>query len=155
MVYPQGEGRPPGGPTEMQASLRDDAALISEAAAALDTSEISIFRRAWAHWYGSPPDEASIEPPFLVYMFEGRAPSWARDYARRIVVRHEAETIDPYAWGSRSGYVRNPVLGFALAVLTVVIVIALVVVADYSAQFISGIEGCLTPPCYAQAPPPP
>lgn len=139
----------------MRVPLRDDTALIAEAAAALDTSEIAIFRRAWAHWYGSAPDETSIEPPFLIYMFDGRAPSWARDYARRIVVRHRAEAIDPYAWGSRSGYVRNPVLGFALAVLTVLIVIGLVVVADYSAQFISGIEGCLTPPCYGSEPPSP
>jgi len=139
----------------MRVSLPDDTALISEAAAALDTSEIAIFRRAWAHWYGQAPDESRIEPPFLVYMFDGRAPSWARDYARRVVRRHRSEAIDPYAWGSRSGYARNPVLGLALALCAVAILVALVMVADYSAQFIGGIDGCLTPPCYGSLPPSP
>jgi hypothetical protein len=130
----------------------EDAALVTEAAAALDTSEIAIFRRAWRHWYGRAPEEARIEPPFLVYMFGGRAPSWVRDYARRTVERHRVEPLNPKAWGSHVDYVRNPLLGFALAVLTVVVVIGLVVMADYSAQFIAGTEGCLTPPCYDSEP---
>lgn len=130
----------------------DDSALVAEAAAALDTSEIAIFRHAWAHWYGHAPSESRIEPSFLVYMFGGRAPAWVRDYARRIVARHRAEPLDPGAWGSRVDYVRNPLLGYLLAVLTVLVVIALVVVADYSAQYIAGIEGCLTPPCYDSDP---
>lgn len=138
----------------MRNSHADDLALVTEAAAALDTSEIAIFRRAWTHWYGRSPSESRIEPPFLVYMFGGRAPVWVRDYARRIVARHRAEPLDPHAWGSRVDYVRNPLLGFSLAVLTVVVVIALVVIADYSAQFIAGIEGCLTPPCYGDDPGP-
>lgn len=136
----------------MQERLEADSALISEAAAALDTSEIAIFRRAWVHWYGVPAVEARVEPLFLIYMFGGRAPSWVRDYARRIVARHRDQPLDPYDWGSRSGYARNPLLGFALAVLAVVVVIALVIAADYSAQFITGLEGCFTPPCYGTGP---
>lgn len=140
----------------MQGSHASDAELVTEAAAALDTSEIAIFRRAWCHWYGAAPEEARIERPFVVYMFGGRAPTWVRDYARRVVSENRSGPIEPSAWGFRSAYVRNPVLGYALAVLTVVVVIALVVAADISAQYIAGIEGCLTPPCYDQnlTPPP-
>ena len=138
----------------MQTSQATDTELITEAAAALDTSEIAIFRRAWSHWYGAPADEARVEPPFLVYMFGGRAPHWAREYARRVVEENRARTIEPQAWGTVSSYVRNPLLGFALAVLSVLVVIALVVAADISAQYIAGIEGCFTPPCYELHPPP-
>lgn len=136
----------------MNRAHADDAALVTEAAAALDTSEIAIFRRAWAHWYGRAPRESRIEPSFLVYMFGGRAPAWVRDYARRIVALHRDEPLDPRAWDSRVEHVRNPVLGFLLAVLTVVVVIGLVVIADDSARFIAGTEGCLTPPCYGNDP---
>ena len=140
----------------MHAIQGNDAELITEAAAALDTSEISIFRRAWSHWYGGPADEARIEPSFIVYMFGGRAPHWARDYARRVVEENRAGEIEPQAWGTRSPYVRNPLLGFSLAVLTVLIVIGLVVAADIAAHYIAGIENCFTPPCYdLNLPPPP
>jgi len=136
----------------MQRAHADEAALVTEAAAALDTEEIAIFRRAWAHWYGHAPSESCIGPSFLVYMFGGRAPARVCDYTRRIVPLHRDEPLDPRAWGSRVDYVRNPLLGFSLAALTVVVVRGLVLIADYSAQFIADIEGCLTPPCYDSNP---
>lgn len=139
----------------MQTVQDNDADLITEAAAALDTSEIAIFRRAWSYWYGGPADEARIEPPFLIYMFGGRAPHWAREYARRVVAENRAGDIVPQAWGIQSAYVRNPLLGFALTVLAVVVLIGLVVAADIAAQYIAGVEGCLTPPCYDVNPRPP
>lgn len=137
----------------MQTSHASDAELVTEAAAALDTSEIDIFRRAWSHWHGIAADERCIEPPFLVYMFGGRAPHWARDYARRVVEENRTGTIRPLAWGIRSSYVRNPLVGYALTVLAVIVLIGLVAAADISAQYIAGIEGCLTPPCYDSNPP--
>lgn len=132
----------------MQIAQSSDAELVTEAAAALDTSEIDIFRRAWSHWHGGAADEARIEPPFIVYMFGGRAPYWVRDYARMVVTENRACVIDPHAWGIRSRYVRNPLLGYLLTVLAVFVLIVLVVAADISAQYIAGIEGCFTPPCY-------
>lgn len=126
-----------------------DAALVTEAAAALDIAEIAVFRRAWSEWYGVPPDEGRIEPPFVVYMFGGPAPMWVRAYARRIVAEHRRAVLDPRAWGVRSSYVRNPLCGYLLAVVSVLILIVLVALADTAAQHIPGIEGCFTPPCYA------
>jgi hypothetical protein len=86
-------------------------------------------------------------------MFGGRAPHWARDYARRVVEENRTGTIRPLAWGIRSSYVRNPLVGYALTVLAVIVLIGLVAAADISAQYIAGIEGCLTPPCYDSNPP--
>lgn len=125
-----------------------DAALVSEAAAALDIAEIAVFRRAWSEWYGAPPEEARIEPPFVIYMFGGPAPMWVRAYARRIVAEHRRAVLDPRAWGVFSAYVRNPVRGYLLAVVSVLVLIALVALADIAAQHMPGIQGCLTPPCY-------
>lgn len=122
--------------------------LVAEAAAALDVPEIAIFRRAWSHWYGGTPDERRIERPFLVYMFGGAAPAWARDYARRVVEAHRREVIDPRAWGVRSIYVRSPLRGFLSVVLAVAVLVVLVVLADAAAKQIAGVEACLTPPCY-------
>lgn len=140
----------------MQIVQSSDAELVTEAAAALDTSEIEIFRRAWTHWHGGAADETRIEPRFLVYMFGGRAPYWVRDYARHVVNENRSSLIQPQAWGIRSSYIRNPLLGYVLTVLAVVVLIALVVAADISAQYIAGIEGCFTPPCYdTSAPLPP
>lgn len=133
----------------MQSTHASDAELVTEAAAALDTSEIEIFRRAWAHWHGDAVDEARIEPRFVVYMFGGRAPFWVRDYARQVVSENRSSLIQPQAWGIRSSYIRNPLLGYALTVLAVVVLIGLVVTADISAQYIAGLEGCFTPPCYS------
>ena len=127
--------------------------LVSEAAAALDTSEIAIFRRAWAHWYGAPPEEWRIEPPFLDYMFGGPAPPWVRDYARRVVEANRREPIDPCAWGVRSLHVPSPVRGFLSAVLAVAILVVLVVLAERAAQHIAGVDTCFTPPCYDTRPP--
>lgn len=132
----------------MQFVHASDAELVTEAAAALDTSEIEIFRRAWAHWHGGTVDEARIEPRFIVYMFGGSAPFWVRDYARQVVSENRSSLVHPQAWGVRSSYIRNPLLGYALTVLAVVVLIGLVVAADISAQYIAGLEGCFTPPCY-------
>lgn len=132
----------------MQVAQTSDAELVTEAAAALDTSEIDIFRRAWMHWHGGAADEARIEPPFIVYMFGGRAPHWVRDYARQVVAENRTSLIDPRTWGIRSHHVRNPLLGYLLTVLAVFVLIALVALAAASAQYIAGLEGCYTPPCY-------
>lgn len=126
-----------------------DAALVCEAAAALDIAEIQVFRRAWREWYGAPPDESRIEPPFVVYMFGGPAPMWVRAYARRVVAEHRRAVLDPREWGVRSMYVRNPLLGYLLTVASVLVLIVLVALADVAAQHIAGVDGCFTPPCYA------
>lgn len=132
----------------MQVARASDAELVTEAAAALDTSEIEIFRRAWTHWHGGAADEARIEPRFIIYMFGGGAPFWVRDYARQVVDENRSSLIQPQLWGIHSSYIRNPLLGYALTVLAVLVLIALVVAADISAQYIAGVEGCFTPPCY-------
>lgn len=125
-----------------------DAALVTEAAAALDVPEIAVFRRAWSEWYGAPPEEAHIEPPFVVYMFGGPAPMWVRAYARRVVAEHRRAVLDPRAWGVGPAYIRNPALGYLLAAASVLVLIVLVALADVAAQHLAGIEGCFTPPCY-------
>lgn len=125
-----------------------DTALVTEAAAALDIPEIAVFRRAWSEWYGAPPEESRIEPPFVVYMFGGPVPMWVRAYARRVVAEHRRAVLDPRAWGVRSVYVRNPLCGYLLAVASVLVLIVLVALADVAAQHIPGIHGCFTPPCY-------
>lgn len=71
-----------------------------------------------------------------------------RDYARLVVSENRACLIDPRAWGIHSRYVRNPLLGYLLTVVAVFVLIMLVVLADISAQYIAGVEGCFTPPCY-------
>lgn len=55
-----------------------DRSLVTEAAAALDTSEIAVFRGAWWHWSGRAPDEGRLEAQFITYMFGGSVPVWVR-----------------------------------------------------------------------------
>ena len=138
----------PGGCVLSRSTEASDDDLVAEAAAALDIPEIAIFRRAWAHWYGADPEERRIERSFLVYMFGGPAPPWARDYARRVVAANRRELIDPRAWGVRSLHVRSPWRGFLSAVLAVTVLVVLVVLADAAAKRIAGVEACFTPPCY-------
>lgn len=126
----------------------DDRALVTEAAAALDTSEIAVFRGAWWHWYGHAPDEGRLEAQFITYMFGGSVPVWVRDYARRVVAEHRGGRLVPRVWGFRSPYIRNPVLGYTLAVVAVAVLIVLVVLASGAAEYIGGLDGCVTPPCY-------
>lgn len=126
----------------------DDRTLVTEAAAALDTAEIAVFRRAWLHWYGDWPDEDRIVASFIPYMFGGSAPVWVRDYARRVVSAQRHGHFVPHRWGFSSTYVRNPLLGYALAVVAAATLIILVVLASAAAEYITGLDGCITPPCY-------
>jgi len=45
-------------------------------------SEFDLFRLSYIWWYGRFPDEQKIEGEFIDYLFEGRIPSYVRQFLR-------------------------------------------------------------------------
>lgn len=69
----------------------DDLILVSRACKALELLEFEFFRTAWRRWYGKEPDDAAIEPGFVTYLLQQRAPGYVRQFAREVVARQTAQ----------------------------------------------------------------
>ena len=77
----------------------DDAGLLNQATEAAGVGDYDFFRAAWRGWHGSQPNEKALERAFVDYLFRGRAPGFARHFARRILEAQAAGRLDPSAFG--------------------------------------------------------
>ena len=131
-------------------NLRPDIRSVLQAAALLDVTEHELFRLAHVRWHGVEIDEPTLEKHFVAYMFGDVVPPWVRHFARTVEQLHQAGRLDRHALGiawvpSSRDMVSK---GMRYGVLAGVIVVALVVLAEFVAQFMSLGDRCLFPPCY-------
>ena len=60
----------------------DDAQMVLWSADILEKTEFEVFEMAYQAWFREPPDTARLERVFAVYMFDGVAPFWVRQFTR-------------------------------------------------------------------------
>ena len=130
--------------------LRPDERSVLTAAALLDITEYDLFHLAYRRWHGRPATDALIEPFFIAYMFERIVPLWVRHFSRLVEQLSDRNELDARQLGvtlipeSRHMVSR----GMRYSVAIGLVIVALVVFAEFMAQFLELGERCMFPPCY-------
>jgi hypothetical protein len=130
--------------------LAPDIDSVLNATALLDITEWDFFNLAYNRWHGEPANDGIMEPIFAAYMFNDVVPLWARHFARLVERLYRRGVLDRQALGvdrlpSSSQMVTR---GMRYTVMVTAIVVALIVFAEFVAQFINLAERCMFPPCY-------
>jgi hypothetical protein len=130
--------------------LAPDIDSVLNATALLDITEWDFFNLAYNRWHGEPANDGVMEPIFAAYMFNDVVPLWARHFARLVERLYRRGVLDRQALGvdrlpSSSQMVTR---GMRYTVMVTAIVVALIVFAEFVAQFIDLAERCMFPPCY-------
>ena len=91
-----------------------------------------------------------MEPIFAAYMFNDVVPLWARHFARLVERLYRRGDLDRQALGvNRLPGSRQMVRrGVRYSVFIVVVIVGLIVFAEFVAQIIRLGDRCLFPPCY-------
>ena len=131
-------------------NIHPDIGSVLNAAALLDITEYDFFHLAYARWHGERADEHTMEPFFVAYMFDEVVPIWARHFARLVERLSSRGKLDRSALGvHRLPHTEQMVSrGVRYAILIALVVTALIVFAEFAAQFIRLGERCVFPPCY-------
>lgn len=77
----------------------DDPVLVFEARTHLALLDFDFFRLAWTVWHGGEPDDRDVEPGFMTFLFQQRAPSYVRHFARRVLADQARGRLDLVALG--------------------------------------------------------
>ena len=131
-------------------NLAPDVDSVLNATALLDITEWDLFNLAYDRWHGEPAGEGVMEPIFAAYMFKDIVPLWARHFARLVERLYRRGALDRRALGverlpSSAQMVSR---GVRHGVYIAVVLIALIVLAEFVAQITRLGERCLFPPCY-------
>ncbi|NIR59935.1 MAG: hypothetical protein GWO02_10610 [Gammaproteobacteria bacterium] len=131
-------------------NLDPDVDAVLNATAILDITEWDFFHLAYDRWHGEPPAEHVMEPIFAAYMFDDVVPLWVRHFARLVERLYHRGRLDKHALGvDRIHGSRQMVSrGTRYAVIIVVVMTALMVLAEVVAQFMKLGDRCMFPPCY-------
>ncbi len=130
--------------------IRPDIRTVMEAAALLDITEWDLFHLAYRRWHGERAEDDLMEPHFVAYMFDKVVPIWVRHFSRlveRLDLRGELDANKlgvKYLPRSRHMVSR----GMRYAVIIGLLMLVLVVFAEFTAQFMRLSEKCMFPPCY-------
>ncbi len=130
--------------------LAPDINSVLNATALLDITEWDFFNLAYDRWHGEPAKDDIMEAIFAAYMFNDVVPPWARHFARLVERSERRGSLDKRALGvdrlpSSSQMVTR---GMRYTVMVAAVVAALIVFAQFAAQFIKLAERCMFPPCY-------
>jgi hypothetical protein len=130
--------------------LAPDVDSVLNATALLDITEWDFFNLAYNRWHGEPAGEGVMEPIFAAYMFKDIVPLWARHFARLVERLYRRGVLDRQALGierlpSSAQMARR---GMRYGVIIAVVLIALIVFAEFIAQMTRLGDRCLFPPCY-------
>jgi len=131
-------------------NLAPDIDSVLNATALLDITEWDFFNLAYDRWHGEAAKDGIMEPIFAAYMFNDVVPLWARHFARLVERLYRRGALDRQALGvdrlpSSSKMVTR---GMRYTVMVTAIIAALIVFAQFAAQFIKLAERCMFPPCY-------
>jgi hypothetical protein len=130
--------------------LAPDVDSVLNATALLDITEWDFFNIAYDRWHGGPAEQAVMEPIFAAYMFNDVVPLWARHFARLVERLYRRGVLDRRALGvERLPSSQQMVTrGVRYGIFVAVVIIALVVFAEFVSQVTRLGERCLFPPCY-------
>lgn len=130
--------------------LAPDIDSVLTATALLDITEWEFFNLAYNRWHGKPAEDGLMEPIFAAYMFNDVVPLWARHFARLVERLYRRGVLDRRALGvDRLPSSRQMVnRGLRYSVIVTVILIVLVIFAEFMAQVIKLGDRCVFPPCY-------
>jgi len=131
-------------------NLAPDIDSVLNATALLDITEWDFFNLAYDRWHGEPAKEAMMEPIFAAYMFKDVVPLWVRHFSRLVERLYRRGSLDRYALGvdSLPGSRQMVSRGVRYGVAVVVVIVALIVFAEFVAQVTLLGERCVFPPCY-------
>lgn len=132
-------------------TMDPDVADVLETAALLDTTEIEVFRKAYASWHGRSGAEREVEEAFVAYMFAEQVPLWVRHFTRPVVAIGRKRADSALA---RHRRLRPPTslhtklvgglsMGAIIAVLIVLMLLSVQAVAT-----LQSLKDCHLPPCY-------
>lgn len=76
-----------------------DEDLVYQARSLLGLLDFEFFRLAWRNWHGGEPDDQRLEPGFMTFLFERRAPDYVRHFARLVMRRAADGCLDPAEFG--------------------------------------------------------
>jgi hypothetical protein len=105
---------------------------VLDTAAILEITEFEVFRLSYDRWFGTPANDAIIEPFFCDYMFGMVVPSWVNHFTRKVVKLYDAGQLDP----TRYGIFPKPLshasvrMGIQIAVIITTLLICLIMLAD-------------------------
>lgn len=131
--------------------LSDDALLVLNAAAKLDTTEFRLFELAYKDWYGRLCKNSVMESYFTPYMFDNIVPFWVRAFCRKVLAFHGDSQKARSTFGLRilKATKGNKMFGLIYAVILVACLLFLVYIfsvpADSLPEFL---KECYFPPCY-------
>ncbi len=130
--------------------LEPDVDSVLNATALLDITEWDFFNLAYDRWHGGPAEQTVMEPIFAAYMFNDVVPLWARHFARLVERLYQRGVLDRHALGvdRLPGSRQMVTRGVRYGILITVVIIALIVFAEFVAQVTTLGERCLFPPCY-------
>lgn len=131
-------------------NLAPDIDSVLNATALLDITEWDFFNLAYNRWHGEPAKDDIMEPIFAAYMFNDVVPLWVRHFARLVERLYRRGTLDRRELGvdrlpSSSQMVTR---GMRYTVMVTAIIVMLIVLAEFAAQFTNLGERCMFPPCY-------
>ena len=130
--------------------LAPDVDSVLNATALLDITEWDFFNLAYDRWYGGPAEEGIMEPIFAAYMFKDVVPVWVRHFARLVERLYRRGVLNRRALGVNrlpsSRQMANR--GMRYGVFIIVVLIGLIVLAEFVSQVIHLGDRCLFPPCY-------
>jgi hypothetical protein len=131
-------------------NLAPDIDSVLNATALLDITEWDFFNLAYDRWHGEPAKEDVMEPIFAAYMFKDVVPLWARHFARLVERLYRRGILDRHALGvdSLPGSRQMVSRGVRYGVAIVVVLVALIVFAEFVAQVTLLGDRCVFPPCY-------
>lgn len=134
----------------LDAELPKDVESVLKASALLDITEYELFQLAYARWHGGMADRATLEPFFVHYMFDLVVPLWVRHFARLVEELWRRGRLDREALGvarlpNTTEMVRN---GVRYSVIIGIVLVSIIVFAEFTAQFMKLGDRCLFPPCY-------
>ena len=135
---------------DLDKKLSPDIQSVLAAAAILDITEYKMFQLAWIRWHGQNSQAEELEPYFVRYMFDEEVPAWVRHFARDVEADWNAGRLDKEALGipRLKGSDKMVHKGVRYTVMLVVVLVTLIVLAQFAAQLISIAERCVFPPCY-------
>jgi hypothetical protein len=135
---------------DLDKKLPPDIRTVLAAAAILDITEYEMFQLAWIRWHGQSSQAEELEPYFVRYMFDEEVPTWVRHFARDVEADWNAGRLDKEALGipKLKGSEKMVHKGVRYAVLLVVVLVSLIVLAQFAAQLMAVAERCVFPPCY-------
>lgn len=131
---------------DLDPKLRD----VLKAAAALDTTEYTIFAIAYVHWFGRRAPHELIEQHFTAYMFQDMVPYWVHHFARHVLTLSQQGNLNPDDFGLKNPPATRHMVLIA-RIYTVILTLTLVILlllALHAEELLLYAKDCYFPPCY-------